>query len=328
MVERRYTGARDSLHLLIVCAVHRLNRPANEPEAFPSRVCPPRRTTAALPAQLGDPSVSDLKLGEWTIGTKLPRTQLQEDESKFMQDLAKSFNMAGTEEVFFAMLNKAITERPTPFFHYLEIGIASGNTLTAVANHVRKANYTWRCTGIDLCNSNYFNIVNYLHGALSHDIFLHYEGSRRQPFIQDVCGNDVEIVLLKSPDVRALTSPNSINFALIDGCHGKDCVTADFHSIEQSICPHGIVAFHDAMPEDQRQGHQPHCNLPITVREALYGLNLIDSLEQQLWSYETKRPGWKCVGAVAGDKLNSGNGFVFFQKGEQKQNAYQEGFTG
>lgn len=245
-----------------------------------------------------------------------------------MINLSSSFNMAGTEEVFFSMLQQAIRERTTPGFHYLEIGIATGNTLAEVANQVKIAAHTWRCTGIDLVDSEYFHALNFLRKTLAHEVSINFSGASQKPFVADVLKNDIEVILLKSPDVRALVGPKSINFALIDGCHGAPCVMADFDSIENGMAPNGIVAFHDAMPEDQGQMPQRHCQQMINVRDALSIRGLIHSIVQQPWSDDCDRPGWKCIGSVAGDKLKQGNGFVFFQKISQKENAYQEGFTG
>jgi predicted O-methyltransferase YrrM len=243
-----------------------------------------------------------------------------------MIDLSLSFNMAGTEEVFNAMFQQAIRERATVAFHYLEIGIATGNTLAQAANEARASTHTFRCTGIDLVDSEYFNAKEFLRKTLAHEVSINFSGVNQKPFVADTAQNNIVVLLLKSPDVRAIISPKCINFALIDGCHGSKCVFEDFYSIESGIAPNGIVAFHDAMPEDQGKCYQKHCHEAISVREALRTMNLIDHLTEQ--NKACRQPGWKCLGYVSGDKEKDGNGFVFFQKIEKQVNAYQEGFTG
>lgn len=226
--------------------------------------------------------------------------------------------MKGTEEVFESMLQRSIHERKTPGFHYVEIGIAKGATLAAVADHLREhMPGTWRATGVDLVCGEYFHATDFLRSTLSHEVVIDFAGSgNRQPFISGILNNDIRIMLLKSNERRPLCEPRSLNFCLIDGCHGAPCVTKDFLAIENAMALNGIVAFHDAMPEDQGVGWQAHCGMHISVREALNKLDL------------TTRPGWKWVGNVSGDKSQSANGFEFFQRQSIEQPVYQEGFTG
>lgn len=227
------------------------------------------------------------------------------------------YNCAGTEAYFETMLKRAIADRTTPGFRYLELGIAEGTTLRSVAELLRhelqRAEY--QTVGIDLLDGPFFNAMQFLRSTSSFDIQIELEGScRQEPYVADKWGKDIRILLLKGDSKRAMVSPKCINFALIDGCHGAPCVEKDFLSIEHGIALGGIVAFHDAGVEDQGIHFQPHCHQPISVIDALLILGLNYSPEGNCM-----RPGWKHVGQVDGDKsrgdlAQNGHGFKFFQR--------------
>jgi hypothetical protein len=229
------------------------------------------------------------------------------------------FNTRGTEEYFETMLRKAIEERTTTGFRYVEIGIAEGTTLASVATVLRDTlNSEWQAVGIDLFDGPFFNERNFLKKTLAFDTVIVYPGSGTiNPVVPSVFGYDIVVTLLKGDTQRAVPDRGTINFALIDGCHGAPCVEKDFLSIEAGIAQGGIVAFHDAGVEDQGIHHQKHCDMPISVQRALGNLGL--------WWHSTKdieppmRPGWRFIGSINGDKspgnlVENGHGFVFFQK--------------
>jgi hypothetical protein len=227
------------------------------------------------------------------------------------QKMRLGFNTRGTEEYFETMLRKAMADRSTPGFRYLELGIAEGTTLLSVAEVLRSCQHEWQAVGIDLCNGNYFNHIEFLKRAASFDIVTEYAGSCAYDVEVDEMApvNGIRVLLLKGCEKRATVYSETVNFALIDGCHGAPCVEKDFLSIENGIASGGIVTFHDAGEADQGIHFQQHCQMNISVREALNKLGLLGE----------ERPGWRFIGKVDGDKspgnlqLN-GHGFVFFQK--------------
>lgn len=221
------------------------------------------------------------------------------------------FNMAGTEEVFEKMLRKAFPnmrdERP---FVYYEIGIAEGTTLAAVADLlIDERVFPFNCLGADLANGPFFDARKFLSEHRDHDIQICFDGrlmhtdQNYQPI-----KNGISVFLLRdgvSVRTSTITSKEILDFVLIDGCHGANCVKADFLSIEDAVRHGGIVAFHDARPDDQGKSYQPHCKEDINVRKALIDLGLIA---------DDSREGWRHIGSVDGDKSREGNGFEFFQK--------------
>jgi hypothetical protein len=221
------------------------------------------------------------------------------------------FNMSGTEEVFEQMLRKAFPnmrdERP---FVYYEIGIAEGTTLAAVADLlVDEKLFPFNCLGADLVYCPFLDVKKFLSEHRQHDIQISFDGvnthadQRYRPIT-----NGISIFLFRDANRVRLamnSTKDTLNFVMIDGCHGAACVTKDFLSIEDAVRHGGIVAFHDARPDDQGKSYQPHCKEDINVRKALIDLGLIA---------DDSREGWRHIGSVDGDKSREGNGFEFFQK--------------
>jgi hypothetical protein len=233
------------------------------------------------------------------------------------QKLKMGFNCKGTEAYFEQMLRKAIDERTTPGFRTVEIGIAEGTTLASVAELVRDSlpNQQFQCVGIDLFDGPFFNERNFLKRTLAFNTLIEFAGRGRDTAIPAIFGYDIVVILLKGDSKRAIAQQGSINFALIDGCHGAPCVEKDFLAIEPGIAPGGIVAFHDAGEADQGIHFQQHCQMPISVRKALDNLQLPGFGPPQA----RDRSGWKFIGSIDGDKspgdlTQNGHGFVFFQK--------------
>jgi hypothetical protein len=217
------------------------------------------------------------------------------------------YNTAGTEPVFEAMLAQA-RERMIMSFNYLEIGIAEGTTLASVAKWLKKQEIMWDVIGVDLVEGPFFNPIEFMRKNRDLDIEILFDGGGGNIKAREHSGL-VTVVLGKSEAPKMLIRNEAINFCLIDGCHGAPCVMRDFLMVEPWIARGGIVAFHDAMPEDQGIHFQTHCHQPINVREALYRLKL-------LWTGTGTRHGWRFLRDVPGDKNFDppGNGFAFFQK--------------
>jgi hypothetical protein len=227
------------------------------------------------------------------------------------------FNFAGITDVFEARIKQAHDERTTKHFRYVELGIAQGRTFVSVAELLREicAN-EFQLVGVDLCNGAYFDARQFIKMSLGFDIHIEFQSGRQDPFISDKIVPQIRVLLLKSDTKRALVSNGCVNFCLIDGCHGAPCVEADFLSIEAGMAPGGIVAFHDAGPEEQDINFQPHCRQGIGVVNALQKLGL-------LWPEQdafVSRMGWKFLGFTPGDRITDqnpeaiGHGIVFFQK--------------
>lgn len=239
--------------------------------------------------------------------------------------LKLGFNTLGTEQVFEQMLMKAVENSPIHAlfgarFNYLEIGIAEGTTLLAVSNWLKEnvdKNKIWNVLGIDLIDGQFFNVQDFLSKAHNHTVVV-----KRYPDDVPYClppvgkNNVINIELIKADDPTYYSHlvPNSVNFAVIDGCHGAPCVKRDFIWIESALVLNGIVAFHDAGVEDQGIHHQHHCDQPINVRKALIDLHLLDEP-----GLSGSRPGWQLVSLIDGDKspgneVDNGHGFAFFQR--------------
>lgn len=228
-------------------------------------------------------------------------------------NLTKSFNFWGIEESFEQMIDRSIKERSTEPYHYLEIGIATGATLKAVADHLKERipPYPWRTTGIDLLDGPYFNCRTFIKSAMDHQVTVEHNCRGRK-----IGQNDIRIALLTSAESKQYFDSNSISFCLIDGCHSASAVERDFLLIEQAICRNGIVAFHDASLEDQGGPHE------IEVGQALGKLHLKNSINMfkgETLSMVCTRPGWSWIGSANGDKSpgnieQNGNGIAFFQR--------------
>jgi hypothetical protein len=243
------------------------------------------------------------------------------------------YNTAGTEETFERVLRARVVEhleQPrepgelSKLFVYLEIGIAEGQTLKAVADvlsgypHLR-----WNAIGIDLISGPFFNAQTFLSqcAAHRHNVEILHTAKPDTMEVRPTL-NAITVALLNDDESAAeqMFPYQSIHFAVIDGCHGAPCVRRDFEAIERAMAQGGIVAFHDAMPEDQGQGYQPHCKQNINVRQALMDLELLpkeiaSTADYAEWS-KRRRSAWDMTSIAYGDKSANppGNGFMFFRK--------------
>lgn len=252
------------------------------------------------------------------------------------EKMTLGFNTAGTEEYFESMLRKAMLERTTTTFGYLEIGVAEGTTLISVADWLKQnIACDWQAWGVDIVDGPFFDCKRFLKRSLAHEVSIIFNG-RKQPFIDGLFANAIKVHLLKG-ERRVMVSPKDINFALIDGCHGAPCVEADFLAIEQGIAHGGIVAFHDAGVWDQGIHFQKHCGMPISVQKALVNLGLFGGKNNDGYTFneltDSERPGWKFIGSVDGDKSpgnleDNGHGFAFFQKLNGEKEVFTEQFSG
>lgn len=242
------------------------------------------------------------------------------------------FNMAGVTESLESRIKQAHAERTTKCFRYVEIGIATGRTLLSTAELCRElCNHEseWQVVGVDLVNGAYFDPREFFKQTLAFDAHIETQSGRQNHFIADKITPQIRVLLLKSDTVRAQVSNGCVNFCLIDGCHGAPCVMADFLAIEHGMAKGGIVAFHDAGPEEQRNCFQPHCGAGIGVVEALKNLSLACPPAVLMTMPGEPppnpmgvcfRPDWKFIGFTPGDRETDknpeaiGHGMAFFQK--------------
>lgn len=167
--------------------------------------------------------------------------------------------MEGGELEFVATIHEAM-KRARCYPAYLEIGVAYGETLKGVADGTRDLEPI--IVGIELESWEGWNSIC---DRIKDDENVHAFSGRSTDVIRD----HMRIVRFSA--------------ALIDACHGKPCVMADFLAVEPLISDGGIVIFHDAGEKEQGIDNQPHCNEPISVRAALTELGLLGDT----------RPGWR-----------------------------------
>ena len=171
--------------------------------------------------------------------------------------------MDGGEEAFVDAIACAMLATGT--HSYLEIGVAYGETLLGVWEHT-EAIENRKVYGIELSDWSSWNEI----GMRMND--------KTNSFI----------IPGRSTEVLAHWPFSKLGAVMIDACHGKPCVMADFAAVEPHVVEGGIVMFHDAGRKEQGVDVQPHCNEPINVRAAIDHLGL--------WTNE--RPGWEYVGMI------------------------------
>lgn len=221
-----------------------------------------------------------------------------------MQTETRKFGirMEGCEEGIEDVLRQALQGSESLFFRYLEIGVASGETLHAVTEIVRELvrlhapHKAWATVGIDIWEGWALNMVSIR--SLLPEMCLVADGGA-------VAYGRPNLFL--KPAAELLREwPEMVDFdvALVDGCHGKACVMADFLAVERLVVPGGFVIFHDAGVADQGGDWQPHCQEGINVRAALNELGLLQNL----------RADWRLVREIPGDKRRGGNSCVVVRK--------------
>ena len=182
-------------------------------------------------------------------------------------------------------------------FQYVEVGVMHGSTLKAFSSILSenvRAPMVWSATGID--------------------IVLHEPSvlALLAPLPAKICDDpfDNGINLFVGPAVPFLTNvwKRPIDFALIDGCHGKPCVMADFNAVAKHCCAGSVVVFHDVgalenEPGGPRASWQPHCEQFIGVAAAIDELGL-----------HSEASGWRQIAWIDGDTARNGNSAAAFEK--------------
>ena len=216
------------------------------------------------------------------------------------------FGMDGIEEriEFYA---RNVAEQFDPIT-YVEIGVAEGVTLSAVASILKASGKPWRAIGVELANGYSFNRERTQQVADQRHIPLRFvmpNGS-----IVHAPWNEATVYFKDSQSFLTECWQGEIDLALIDGCHGKPCVILDFLAVEVFMADGGIVMFHD-FAEELKGVAQPHCRTGCDVRGACEELGLLNG----------KRKGWHFLEAMIGDKTRGGSDMGVFGKSEAKKDA-------
>ncbi len=183
---------------------------------------------------------------------------------------------------------------------YVEIGVSDGITLSEISKRLSETCESWRAIGIDLPDCRHETTRRHSQEkGLTFDLLRQLKGALKW--------NRVTFVL---KDSHSFLGENAINLdqvhlALIDGCHGKPCVSLDFLLIEPLIVPGGYVMFHDFGKDQIGQAQAPPDHCPIVgVHDACASLGLLDNT----------RDGWRFVQTIIGDKSAGSADMGVFQK--------------
>lgn len=215
-----------------------------------------------------------------------------------MKPLTFGVCMGGNE----AMLEMLMRENAARFdeVNYVEIGVAYGQTLASMSAIMRDCSTMWRGIGIDLPDGYSLDVPT-VKGQCDHH-------SLRLTVVDKPIGkvnpklNEVTVYLKPSQELLRENWKLPIHLGLIDGCHGKPCVKADFECLNQFMPPGAIAVFHD-FGEDSVGEPQPHCGFGDTLG-ACRDMGLLDG----------RYPGWKYRGTFISDKSKIGRDIGMFQK--------------
>ncbi len=189
-----------------------------------------------------------------------------------------------------------------PKVTYLEIGVNDGITISVIAKRISWAAQSWRAIGIDLPDCRHETTRRH-----SEEKGLRFRLIRdfRKPVPME--WRTVTFILKDSHTFlgESASAIGDVHLALIDGCHGKPCVSLDFLLIEPLIVPGGYVMFHDFGADQIGQEQSPPDHCPIVgVHEACASLGLLDNT----------RDGWRFVQTIIGDKSAGSADMGVFQK--------------
>lgn len=184
--------------------------------------------------------------------------------------------MAGGEADFLALIEKQ-AQNSTSFL-YVEIGVAYGQTLYGVWETVKR----FPGAGVVGLELPTWAGVDAIERQFAGEPFVVSPEAEPAP-------GRATVILERSTTRLAGAWPCKIDAAFIDACHGKPCVMADFKAVEPFVAPGGVVIFHDAGGGEQGGDIQPHCQLPIGVRDAITELGLFDN-RRDGWTFEGMLP--------------------------------------
>lgn len=220
--------------------------------------------------------------------------------------------MEGNEASFWAWLRSVVETRDQGV--YLEIGVACGDTFSAVASYLQHHDYgtkEWCAVGLDICGGWSLDTHQILHKFPDDRIIV----TRSRVWLGQPGWGQVTLMRPPENEIEAFNRFDfakaggfscrqyPLGFVLIDGCHGYSCCKADFEWVAPMVMGGGVVCFHDATAGCQGQHMQPHCQTGIDVRRAIQDLGLLPGKAPA-------RPGWIFLEEVA----TAPHGCVFVQR--------------
>lgn len=198
--------------------------------------------------------------------------------------------MEGNEEAFFRNLSLLSKQKSYSRIRYLEFGVAEAGTFSQVCRWFKENHPAFCAIGIDLPDGWSMSLPK-IHENMKG---LEWVSNEANPY------NGIHILFT---DARAFMGQydSALDFVFIDACHGRKCAKSDFLCVARYISKGGIVAFHDTSEGCQGIHPQVHCGEPISVRQALKELGLLDG----------ELAGWKLLEETQG--VDGGHGMMFFQ---------------
>jgi len=184
---------------------------------------------------------------------------------------------------------------------YVEIGVGEGATLSAIAAALKDSGKKWRAIGVELPNGYSFSRDKTINFALDRGLPLNFV--TQNGWIVHPQWGAITVYFQDSQSFLTEFWQEPINFALIDGCHGKPCVTLDFLAVEAFAVPGAVVMFHD-YGADQRGHFQPHCPTGLDVLGACDDLGLTSG----------RRAGWQFLEMMSADRAKGGWDMGLFEK--------------
>jgi hypothetical protein len=185
---------------------------------------------------------------------------------------------------------------------YMEIGVASGQTLVSVTQVLRESAKEWTSIGVDLPNGYSLERNGILQRANALGIQCEIVELNDSFGLFPAKRFAINVVLKPVQQFLQTNFVGSIELVLIDGCHGKECSMKEFLMLEPLMSEGGIVMFHD-FGEDSVGEPQPHCGTG-DVLGACRELGLIDN----------HRRNWNHLATVVGDKEKNGRDLGVFEK--------------
>lgn len=206
--------------------------------------------------------------------------------------------MSGLEAPLEDLLKQSIAMcPPDQYYTLVEVGSAGCTTLRAFKDIISetRGQAPWRVVGFDLPIGKAWSLdmEEVRKNGVEHII--------TEPEIYIPFENVLSLILIDDPRQYIRDSfPFSIQFAFIDGCHGK-CAGRDFEALESKIAPGGIVVFHDYGVIETGSDWQIHCREFINVRTYVHRLGLAKPCNEE-------RKGWRFIGEIQGSRARGGDG--------------------
>lgn len=191
--------------------------------------------------------------------------------------------MEGLEDFFEKQLLRSKIEGEC--FSYLEIGVASCETLLSAATSICIYNERWKCIGVDLSDG----FTNNHKDEIKHSVYSPKFVYR----VEEPSLENAVTVYLVGADEFLFRNTMMFNCVFIDGCHCRTCAAKNFTSCEQFVKKGGCVMFHDAGMEEQG-GCPQYGHGNIEVYNALGDVDLLQGA----------RKGWSALSWKKGESAS------------------------